>query len=64
LEDGGAPESFRGLPEQAAAVPLRAVCDMQLEFIQANAAMTPQSFAVQQGVGSFPALATRMPNPQ
>jgi len=33
---------------EAAAVPLRAVRDMQQEFIQAQAAMTQQSLAVQQ----------------
>jgi len=35
------------MPE-AAAVPLRAVPELQHEFIQAQAAMTQQSFAVQQ----------------
>ena len=34
--------------QEAAAVPLRAVREMQQEFIQAQAAMTQQSLAVQQ----------------
>jgi len=38
----------RTLMQEAAAVPLRAARDMQQEFIQAPAAMTQQSLAVQQ----------------
>jgi len=39
---------LRTLLQEAAAVQLRAVRDMQPEFIQAQAAMTQQSLAVQQ----------------
>ena len=39
---------LRTLMQEAAAVPLHAVREMQQEFIQAHAAMTQQSIAVQQ----------------
>ena len=42
------PELLRTLMQEAAAVPLHAVREMQQEFIQAQAAMTQQSLAVQQ----------------
>ena len=102
------PALLRTLMQEAAAVPLHAVREMQQEFIQAQAAVTQQSLAVQQQAlrqqeesllvqqtllaqpvqrgrigsspetprersavprihwadGSFPALASGMPNPQ
>ena len=49
------------LMQDAAALPLRAVREMQQEFIQAQAAMTQQNFAVQQRALSQQEESLRVP---